>query len=237
MVKEGRKLTFHQGKWYLQDLTHGIEDWNAYLPSAIRKELQEKNPELFPTRHVEISDRLLPGHIEGEPEEQDKKMQGLTEGLPDTTVEQLLPPAGQFPAAPTSKPKDEEEGGTNVQPLEFILHDTARRALESVWVLEGFNLKSRQERHELPFAFVDLDAKGNPQRVEKFGDKSELLLSLADLSVYFLIDCYMKFQKADETIVSLNVEKTMLYNAYMQEKLKREQLDEAMTVSMFLNKI
>lgn len=101
-------------------------------------------------------------------------------------------------------------------------------------LLEGFNQKSRQERHELPFAFVGLDAKGNPQRVEKFGDKSEILLSLADLSVYFLIDCYMKYQKADETIISLNIEKTMLYNAYMQEKEKRTELEDALMLKMIL---
>jgi len=137
-------------------------------------------------------------------------------------------PTGSNPVGASTHP------GTFIHPLDFILHDTARRALESVWVLEGLHKIDKQKRHELPFAHVGLDAKGNPQSVEKFGDKSEILLSLADLAVYFLIDCYMKYQKADETIISLNVEKMMLYTSYMQEKEKRKELEDALMLKMIL---
>ncbi len=202
---------------------------SGYFPVRIPQKLVKKYPSEFgekipqsPELYKTISER----------DEQDRTLSGLTEGI--ETEEQLISPSFgvQSPAAPTTQRP--EQPGTYIQPTEFILNDTARRALESVWVLEGFHKLQNKDRHELPFAHVGLDAKGNPQSVVKFGDKSEILLSLADLSVYFLIDCYMKYQKADETIISLNVEKTMLYNAYMQEKEKRKELEDAMMLKMIL---
>lgn len=205
----------------------------GFFPVRIPQKLVKQYPSEFgekipqnPDLYQKISER----------EEQDRKLSGLIE-KPETKEEQhRSPPLGaQPPAAPTTTQKQESpQPGTYIQPIEFILHDTARRALESVWVMEGLHNIDRQKRHELPFAHVGMDAKGSPQAVEKFGDKSEILLSLADLAVYFLIDCYMKYQKADETIISLNVEKTMLYNVYMTEKEKRKELEDALMLKMIL---
>ncbi len=204
----------------------------GYFPIRIPQKLIKQYPSEFgekipqsPDLYQKIAER----------EEQDRKLSGLTENI---EAEQHLSPLGvQISATPTTTAQKQEatQPGTYIQPVEFILHDTARRALESVWVMEGLHKVSREKRHELPFAHVGLDAKGNPQAVEKFGgDKSEILLSLADLAVYFLIDCYMKFQKADETIVSLNVEKILTYNAYCQEKKNRIELEEILLFKSLL---
>lgn len=203
----------------------------GYFPVRIPQKLVKQYPSEFgekipqsPDLYQKIAER----------EEQDRALSGLTE--PPKTKEGLsgCDMAHELGQGNGKLPAPAPQPGSYIQPLEFILHDTARRALESVWVMEGLHNVDRQKRHELPFAHVGLDAKGNPQAVEKFGDKSEILLSLADLSVYFLIDCYMKYQKADETIISLNVEKMMLYTSYMQEKEKRKELEDAMMLKMIL---
>jgi len=196
---------------------------SGYFPVRIPQKLVKKYPSGFgekipqsPELYKTISER----------EEQDRTLSGLTEGIETEQPNHLRV---QSPAAPIPS-----QPGTYIQPTEFILHDTARRALETVWVMEGFHKLENRARHELPFAHVGINAKGEPVSVDKFTDKGEILLSLADISVYFLIDCYMKYQKADETIISLNVEKTMLYSAYMNEKEKRKELEDAMMLKMIL---
>lgn len=201
----------------------------GFFPVRIPQKLVKQYPSEFAEKIPQSPD--LYQKI-AEREEQDRTLSGLTE---ENEVGQHISPSEvQNLAAPKPLTKPEAQPGNYIQPIEFILHDTARRALESVWVLEGLHTVEKNKRHELPFAHVGLDAKGNPQSVDKYDDKKETVLSLADLSVYFLIDCYMKFQKADETIISLNVEKTMLYNAYMQEKEKRKELEDAMMLKMIL---
>ncbi len=200
---------------------------SGYFPVRIPQKLVKKYPAEFGEK-IPQSLELYQKIAERGAEEQKEKLADLTDGLPAEQKEEQPYHLGvQSPAAPIPS-----QPGTYIQPTEFILHDTARRVLEIVWVMEGFNKLENRARHELPFAHVGINAKGEPISVDKFTDKGEILLSLADIAVYFLIDCYRKYQKADETIISLNVEKTMLYNAYMQEKDKRKELEDAMMLKM-----
>ncbi len=230
MLDQGRILILSRGKHYLQDPQKADESWNAYLPAELRDELRGLRPELFERdtkEKIEISDKLLryPN------DESSATLAGLTD--PKMVQQNIFVPGGvQLPAAPI--PTQLAESGTFIAPNEFILHDTARRILESVCVLEQLHTIKDTDRHELSFAFVGLDAKGNPALFDKHKDKGDTLLSLADLAVYLLIDRYMQFQKADETIISLNVEKTMIYTAYMNEKEKRKELEEALMLKMIL---
>lgn len=212
LLKQGRKLTFHQGKWYLRDLTHNVPDWNAYIPASVRKELQAKNPELF-SRHVEISDKLLRGHVPNDEEyqEQKEKLQGLTEGLP---VPEPNPVTEKLPVTVAPTPRDEK--GTNIAPDEFILHDTERRLLETIIVLENLHLVPETKRYEIPFANLIKDAKGNLIASDGGGDKMRTTarrFSLMDMAVRRLVEIYHKWQAVkdiEEERDSLKVERDEL---------------------------
>lgn len=138
--------------------------------------------------------------------------------------------ASDVPATP-GKPKltVEQAGGAGIEPSEFILHDTPRRILETVWFMEGLQNIEKAKRHELAFARIDIDPKGNPVVIDKFTDKSgEMLVSLADLAVYRLADCYTKwkgiepkFELLQEEIQQLELEKAIL--KHRLQTLEREQ--------------
>lgn len=208
----------------------------GYFPVRIPQHLVKTYPAEFAEK-IPMTPGLFQKIAKREADERDRTLLGLTEELPETKTElqgcdmahDLRGSNGKMPAPATS-----QQPGTFIAPSEFILHDTARRALESVWVLEGLYKIEKTKRHELPFAHVSIDAKGNPQAVDKYDDKKQIVFSLADLAVYFLIDCYIKYQKADETIAGLNVEKMMLHSAYMNEKEKLKELEDAMMLQTIL---
>lgn len=217
MIEQGRKLILSQGKYYLQDPEKKDDTWNAYLPADLRDELQGLQPELFEVAAEGKKEKIRELSPPDGSEKTNTAIASLTSFAPDEVQEHIS-----------------ESGGSFIKPIEFVLHDTARRILESVCVLERLHTIKDIDRHEMPFAFVGLDAKGNPIIFDKHREKGDTLLSLADLAVYLLIDRYMKYQKADETIISLNVEKTLLYNAYMNEKEKRKELEEALMLKILL---
>lgn len=98
-----------------------------------------------------------------------------------------------------------EESGQFIQPDEYILHDTPRRLLESVWVLEGLHKKSNQERANLPFSNLSINARGEPVIGEGSGkSKENKVVSLIDLSVYFLMEKWVELKRIDDTINNLN---------------------------------
>ncbi len=139
MLDQGRKLILSKGKHYLQDPDKTNEFWNAYLPADLRDELKGLRPELFERdtkEKAEISDKLL--------------------RFPNSDDESETKIGVQLPAAPI--PTQLAESGTFIAPNEFILHDTARRILETVWVLEDLHTMQDIDRNELAFAFVVMDA-------------------------------------------------------------------------------
>lgn len=102
-------------------------------------------------------------------------------------------------------------------PEEYILHELPLRVIESIAILEGLHHIEDEHRHELAFSQVhNKDYKPN----DKNRTTAHTLLSLADVTIYYLIDCYHQFQGMDEEIEKLKFELADLYrmNRQLQQK-------------------
>lgn len=196
MVEQGRKLILSKGSFYLQDPDKKDETWNAYLPAAIREELKGIQPELFEAKpeKAEINPKMLkypPGD-----DETASKMSGLS----DQKQSPPMQPDRQIQNSPPVLPNQIAESGRFIAPLEFILHDTERRLLETIITLENLHLLPEPDRYEIPFAYVVDGEKG--QTIDDGGGekprKSVIRLSLADIAVRKLIETYHKWQRVRE---------------------------------------
>lgn len=108
---------------------------------------------------------------------------------------------------------------------EFVIRDTAYRALEQVAALEGLHRIEDAEKHELQFA----QAKGD----NTFSSRSskENILSIMDVVIYFLIQINDEYQEIEDKLAVLRLERTAAISAnerikemcviYEQEIMKR----------------
>ncbi len=99
-------------------------------------------------------------------------------------------------------------------PEEFIIHDHLFTVFETIATLEGLNQIENDDKHELPFA--------QPKGENKFSPKSsgEMMLSLNDVVIYFLIDIYNKYQACEDKLALLRLERASV-------ELQNRQVEEA----------
>lgn len=116
-----------------------------------------------------------------------------------SSVQESLPPS--FPPAPE----------------EYILHELPLRVIESIAILEGLHHIEDEHRHELAFSQVhNKDYKPN----DKNRTTAHTLLSLADVTIYYLIDCYHNYRGMGREISQLELELAGLYrmNRQLQQR-------------------
>ena len=106
---------------------------------------------------------------------------------------------------------------TPILPEEFIIHETELRLLETIGIIENLHLVENDKKHELPLA--------QPKGDNKFSFKTsgEIMFSLADLAIYFLIKCHKEYQDIEDALASARMQ------LQIQESLNNE-IQNAITV-------
>ncbi len=99
-------------------------------------------------------------------------------------------------------------------PEEYVLNDMLADILEMIASIEGLHQIDNEEKHELPFA----QTKGE----NKFSPKSsgEVMLSLHDIVIYFLLDIYKEYHSIDDKLALLRLERTAV-------EMQSKQIEEA----------
>lgn len=124
-----------------------------------------------------------------------------------------------------------------IVPDDLILHDTARRLLDSIVTLERLYMIPKEDRADFVFACRLPDGEIDDKMGARGSTASNHRLSLPDISVYHLIDVYLKYQKADETIKRLEEENYVMFQKINSVEFKMAQLKNHVVSNVLMGKM
>ncbi len=132
----------------------------------------------------------------------------------DILVHQIDRTPEEQPIDTPTIPLELTEPTVPLPPEEYVCHDALVDIIEQIASNEGLHQVSNDDKHELPFA----QSKGE----NKFSPKSsgEVMLSLHDVVIYFLMDIYKEYHGIEDKLALLRLERTAV-------EMQSKQIDEA----------